>query len=170
VPVARCAECGYEFESLGRSGIVSAVLSLAHEHRILLAFAPADSLRAHSRSASWSALEYACHVRDVLRFQRERVALAQAEDTPRFVSMGRDERAVAERYNDQDPAVVAIQITDAARQFAAALRALAEDGWLRTGVYPWPAPAVRTVEWVGRRTAHELAHHLFDSRRLLNSA
>jgi len=52
-------------------------------------------------------LEYACHVRDVLRFQRERVALAQAEDRPRFASMRRDERAVAERYNDQDPAVVA---------------------------------------------------------------
>jgi DinB superfamily len=168
--VARCTECGYEFESLGRDEIVSAVLSLADAHRILLAFVPARSLRAHSRPASWSALEYACHVRDVLRFQRERVLLAQVEDTPRFVSMNRDERAVAERYNGQDPAVVARQITEGARKFASALLAIDDDGWLRTGLYPWPAPEVRTVEWVGRRTAHELAHHLFDSRRLLNSA
>jgi DinB superfamily len=168
--VARCGECGYEFESLGRDEIVSAVLSLADEHRILLRFVPAEPLRDHSRPASWSALEYACHVRDVLRFQRERVVLAQTKDTPRFESMNRDERAVAERYNDQDPAAVAMKITEGAAQFASALRSLDERGWLRTGLYPWPAPKVRTMEWVGRRTAHELAHHLFDIHRLLNSA
>jgi hypothetical protein len=44
------------------------------------------------------------------------------------------------------------------------------DGWQRTGVYPWPAREVRTVAWIGRRTVHELAHHLFDSRRLLAGA
>ena len=117
--MARCQECSYDFESLDRAEIIRAVLSLADEHRILLTFVPPERLRDHSRPASWSALEYACHVRDVLRFQRERVALAQTEDTPRFVSMGRDERAVTERYNDQDPAVVASEITEAARQFTA---------------------------------------------------
>jgi S-DNA-T family DNA segregation ATPase FtsK/SpoIIIE len=34
-------------------------------------------------------------------------------------------------------------------------------------VYPWPVREVRTVEWIGQRTAHELAHHLFDCGRLL---
>src|ERR1700733_7152342 len=136
----------------------------------MLAFVPPERLRAHPRPASWSALEYACHVRDILRFQCERVALAQAEHMPRFVSMDRDRRAVAEHYNDQEPAVIALQITTAAHELAAALRALDDDGWLRQGIYPWPAPQARTVEWIGRRTAHELAHHLFDDRRLLNSA
>ena len=168
--MARCEECSYDFESLGRDEIIRDLLSLADEHRILLAFVPPERLRARSRPDSWSALEYACHVRDVLRFQRERVALAQAEDTPRFVSMDRDTRAVAERYNDQDPAVIALQITEAAREFAAGLGALEDAGWLRTGIYPWPVPQARTVEWIGRRTAHELAHHIFDDRRLLNSA
>ncbi len=103
-------------------------------------------------------------------FQRDRVHLAQSQDTPRFVSMRRDERAVADRYNDQDPAAVAAQITQEARLFADSLREPDDDGWLRMGTYPWPSPEVRTVEWVGRRTAHELAHHLFDERRLLNAA
>ena len=168
--MARCEECSYDFESLDRDEISREVLSLADEHRIMLAFVPPGRLRAHSRPASWSALEYACHVRDILRFQRGRVALAQAEDTPRFVSMDRDQRAAAERYNNQDPAVVALQITAAACEFATALRVLDDDGWLRRGIYPWPAPQARTVEWIGRRTAHELAHHLFDERRLLNSS
>ena len=81
--------------------------------------------------------------------------------------MRRDERAAEEGYNNQDPQVVARKIADAAWQLTELLGALTDQGWLRTGLYPWPAPEVRTVEWIGRRTAHELAHHLFDNRRLL---
>jgi DNA segregation ATPase FtsK/SpoIIIE, S-DNA-T family len=162
-----CTECGYEFESLDRPHILSAVLALAGELRQLLDAADTQELRAHPRQGSWSALEYGCHVRDVLRFQRDRVAAAQAEDVPTFTSMRRDERAVEERYNDQDPGAVGGQLAAAADDLAATLRALDEAGWLRTGVYPWPVRSVRTVEWIGRRTAHELAHHLFDCQRLL---
>jgi len=165
--VAACAECGYEFALLNRAEIVHELTSLAAEHERLLASVDPGLLRAHPRPSSWSALEYGCHVRDVLRFQRERVALAQAENTPRFSSMRRDERAVEERYNEQDPVVVAGELAAAARVLTASLEALDAAGWQRTGVYPWPTPAVRTVAWIGRRTAHELAHHLFDSRRLL---
>ena len=162
-----CAECGYEFESLDRPHIVGALTALAGELRQLLDSVATPALRAHPREGSWSALEYGCHVRDVLRFQRERVAAAQVENVPTFTSMRRDERAVEEHYNDQDPRVVGGQLTAAAGDLAAALSALDEAGWLRTGVYPWPVRGVRTVEWVGRRTAHELAHHLFDCQRLL---
>jgi predicted carbohydrate-binding protein with CBM5 and CBM33 domain len=162
-----CAECGYDFESLDRPHILRALAVLAGELRQLLDSVDAPMLRAHPRDGSWSALEYGCHVRDVLRFQRERVAAAQVENVPTFTSMRRDERAVEEHYNDQDPRVVGGQLAAAAGDLAAALNALDEVGWLRTGVYPWPVRAVRTVEWIGRRTAHELAHHLFDCQRLL---
>lgn len=167
--MSSCGECGYDYDSLSRSEIPIAVASLAQQHRLLLTSVAAERLRAHSRPASWSALEYGCHVRDVLRFQRDRVALAQVEMTPRFASMRRDERAVQERYNEQDPVAVAEQIGYAASQFAEALGAIDDAGWLRTGLYPWPTPEVRSVEWIGQRTAHELAHHLFDERRLLYS-
>jgi S-DNA-T family DNA segregation ATPase FtsK/SpoIIIE len=165
--MAACAECGYEFESLGRREILTALAALADDHRQLLTSADSDSLRAHPRAGSWSALEYGCHVRDVLRFQRDRVLLAQAEDTPEFTSMRRDERAIEERYNEQDPVVVAGQLAAGASDLAGTLGALDDTGWQRTGVYPWPTREVRSVEWIGQRTAHELAHHLFDSRRLL---
>jgi S-DNA-T family DNA segregation ATPase FtsK/SpoIIIE len=81
--------------------------------------------------------------------------------------MRRDERAVEEAYNEQDPVTVAGEVAVAAGAFCQVLEALDDAGWLRTGVYPWPRPEVRTVEWIGRRTVHELAHHLFDDRRLL---
>lgn len=162
-----CAECGYEFESLDRPHILHALTALAGELRELLDSVDARLLRAHPRQGSWSVLEYGCHVRDVLGFQRDRVAAAQVEDVPAFTSMRRDERAVEEHYNDQEPRMVGGQLDAAARDLAATLSALDEFGWLRTGVYPWPVRAVRTVEWIGRRTVHELAHHLFDCQRLL---
>jgi DinB superfamily len=162
-----CAECGYSYESLGRGQVLEQVTSLAAEHAVLLGSVPAGRLKLHSRPGSWSALEYGCHVRDVLEFQRQRVALAQAGDTPVFASMRRDERAAEERYNDQNPVVVAGEIIAAAGSFTSALGDLSDVGWLRVGLYPWPVPEIRTVEWIGRRTVHELAHHLFDERRLL---
>jgi S-DNA-T family DNA segregation ATPase FtsK/SpoIIIE len=167
--VAPCDECGYDHESLDRGQVLRDVASLADEHRRLLTSVPAERLRDHPRPSSWSPLEYGCHVRDVLRVQSDRVALAQAEQTPRFAPMRRDERAADDRYNEQDPLVVAGEIVAAARQFAGTLRAMDGQGWLRTGIYPYPAPEERTVEWMGRHTAHELAHHLFDNRRLLGS-
>jgi S-DNA-T family DNA segregation ATPase FtsK/SpoIIIE len=153
-----CEECGYDFESLDHDEILRAISSLADEHRKVLSSVAADRLRAHPRQGSWSALEYGCHVRDVLRIQRDRVRLAQTEDTPEFVSMRRDE---------QDPAEVAGQLTAAARSLADTLGGLDDAGWLRTGLYPMDVSAVHIVGWVGQRTAHELAHHLFDCQRLL---
>ena len=50
----------------------------------------------------------------MLRVQRERVLLAQTEQTPRFASMRRDERAIEEAYNEQDPLVVADEVAAAA--------------------------------------------------------
>jgi S-DNA-T family DNA segregation ATPase FtsK/SpoIIIE len=167
--MAACAECGYDAESLTRGEIVLAVASMAGQHRELLSTVRASLLTGHPRPESWSALEYGCHVRDMLRIQRERILLAQREETPAFVPLRRDERAVRENYNGQDPVVVASQIADAAAGLTGTLAGLDDTGWRRTGIYSYPAPEVRTVEWIGRRTAHELAHHLFDNRRLLAS-
>src|SRR5215472_15292743 len=129
--MAACAECGYEFESLGHGEVLEALISLADDHRQLLTSVDVGRLRAHPRPGSWSALEYGCHVRDVLRFQRDRVMLAQAGDVPEFASMRRDERAVEERYNEQDPLAVARELLQSARHFTDALGGLDEEGWQR---------------------------------------
>jgi DinB superfamily len=164
---AGCEQCGYDYESLSRSEILAVMPAMARAHRKLLESESADRLRAHTRPGSWSPLEYGCHVRDVLLVQRDRVLLAQSEEMPRFASMRRDERVVEERYNEQDPVAVGAAIEAAATEFTRTLAALEDAGWERPGIYPWLEPEVRTVAWIGQRTAHELAHHLFDQRRLL---
>ncbi len=70
-----------------------------------------DAVRKRPAPEVWSPLEYACHVRDMLGVQTERVELAQREIDPVFVPMGRDERVVEDRYNEQDPAAVAAELT-----------------------------------------------------------
>ena len=131
-----------------------------------LADVPDATLRRRIRPEVWSPLEYACHVRDVLEVQRERVLLAQVEDEPEFVPMRRDERAVELRYNEQDPASVNEQIATAADALARTLEDLDAAGWERTGVYNYPTSQLRTVEWIGRHTVHELRHHTHDVERL----
>jgi S-DNA-T family DNA segregation ATPase FtsK/SpoIIIE len=163
-----CAECGHQPESLSRAQILAVVPELAGEHARLLTSASPENLRARPRAGSWSALEYGCHVRDLLRVQRERILLAQAEDVPRFATMRREERVAEDRYNEQDPAAVAVELAAAAAAVTEVLAGLDDAGWLLTGVYNWPERAVRSVEWIARRTTHELAHHLFDERRLLS--
>jgi hypothetical protein len=165
--VQECAECGYSYSTLGRHQIAPALGARAQEYRRLLIDTDAPVLRAHPREGVWSALEYGCHIRDVLKVQRARTLLALSERRPDFAPMRRDERVVEERYNEQDPDVVADQVVSNAAALARTFDGLEDAGWRRTGVYHWPTAEVRTVEWIGRHTVHEQVHHLLDLRRLL---
>jgi hypothetical protein len=126
-------------------------------------------IRAHPLPDTWSILEYACHMRDVLRAQRDRVALALATDEPTFPSMRREERVTEERYNEQSPSQVARELGASANALADAFDALDEAGWQRTGVYSWPERRPRTLEWVARHSMHEGEHHIMDIERLADA-
>ena len=128
-----------------------------------------QALRTRPEPDVWSALEYACHVRDMLDVQRARVALALVEDSPIFTPMGRDERVERDGYNQQDPTVVAAEVVVAADRLADALEALDPVEWQRTGIYTWPTTESRSLAWVGRHTLHELRHHTADIDRVLVS-
>lgn len=150
-----------------RSEVPDAVRALAIRYDAVHAETAVGVLTSHPKAETWSPLEYACHVRDVFRVQRERVLLALAEDEPAFAPMRREERVAEERYNEQEPAVVAAEITHAADAFAQTLETLDDDAWRRTGVYNYPTTRVRTVEWIGRHTVHEGEHHLQDIEGLV---
>jgi hypothetical protein len=174
--VARCEECDFSYEELARDAIALAIRTGAADYRSRLEPGAALDvahdlrLRAHPIAGVWSALEYACHVRDVLEVQRERVRLAQVEDRPDMTPMGREERVERDRYNERSPGVVADQLVGAAEALAADLDALGGDGWRRTVMYNWPAREERTVEWIAIHTVHELVHHRRDIDDVLRAA
>ncbi|MFI2649891.1 DinB family protein [Micromonospora fulviviridis] len=159
----RCDECLFVYSALGSGELPQRLRDLAARYPAALYGVPDP--RRRPAPEVWSALEYACHVRDVFRVQGERLALALRVDEPEFHPMGRDELVITERYNAQDPEVVLADLAAAADGFAARFGALGEVELERTGVYPWPRREARTLRWLGRHTVHEAEHHLLDIRR-----
>ena len=74
---------------------------------------PVEDLRRRARRPTdgrrWST---PLHVRDVLRLYRTRLALMIDVDDPLFPNWDQDVTAVAERYNEQDPAIVAVELRE----------------------------------------------------------
>ena len=157
-----CEQCGFIYDNVPTAAVPGALRERAGRYRRALAEAGAEELRTRPAVGVWSALEYSCHVRDVLEVQRDRLGQALVVDRPEFEPMGRDERVERDGYNEQDPVAVGDALAGAAERMAADLEALDADGWGRTAVYNWPEVAERTMEWVARHTLHELEHHLGD--------
>jgi len=170
-----CVECGFDYDGVADDEVAAKVREFGRRYRAPLSRGlPGESLddliRAHPLPDVWSALEYACHVRDVLAVQRVRVELALVEDTPTFAPMGREERVVDDQYNAQDPAVVLEELAANADAAAAMFEAMNADQWARTGIYGYPEPTERDMRWIARHTIHEGHHHLLDVGRVLRAA
>jgi hypothetical protein len=158
-----CTDCGYAYAALPRTALAPAITLGAAQHAARLR--GGGQPRGRRAPEVWSPLEYACHVRDVLVVQRERIGSTQTGRQPEFAPMDRDRRVVEDAYDEQDPATVAGELEAAAAALAAVLTDLDDAGWARTGVYNYPATAVRDVDWITRHTLHELVHHLMDVDR-----
>jgi S-DNA-T family DNA segregation ATPase FtsK/SpoIIIE len=170
-----CAECGFDYDGVADGEEADKVRDLGRRYRAPLTRGLRGEsldtlLRAHPQPDVWSALEYACHVRDMLDTQRNRVELALVEDTPTFEPMRREERVTEDRYNEQDPATVVDQLAANADAAATVFGALNEVQWARTGIYGYPAPTERDLRWIARHTIHEGHHHLLDVGRVLRAA
>ena len=157
-----CTQCGFNYDSLTPAEAPVALSAIGEAFREGLARADGEALRRRPQPEVWSALEYACHVRDVLLVQRDRLYLALVEDTPSFARMYRDERAVLARYNDQDPKALEGQIVVVAQLAAGAFAELDDVLWRRSLVYNWPEPEKHDVLWLAAHTVHEGRHHLSD--------
>jgi hypothetical protein len=162
----RCGECGFDYDEAAAGTAAGAILAGAAELAAILEDERAD-LGTRREPGRWSPLEYGCHVRDMLLVQRERLLAARRVDRPVCEPMGRDERVELDGYAGQRPADVARQLGDAARLFANDLARLGAADWDRPVIYPYPAPAERSLRWLTMHTVHEVRHHLLDVRRQL---
>jgi len=157
----RCDECGFEYEDVTAAEVPERLRQGARALAGLLT----GEVRRRPAEGVWSPLEYGCHVRDMIDTQRYRIELALREDCPTFAPMGRDELVVTSRYNEQDPDVVRVELVRTADALADYLEALSPEEQHRTGIYQYPAPAERTIVWIGVNTVHELVHHAMDVAR-----
>ncbi|MGH3245495.1 MAG: DinB family protein, partial [Trebonia sp.] len=115
-----CPECGLDTSSFAREDVPAMIRANAAAWRVPLG--AADAAR-RLRPGKWSALEYGCHVRDVLRLYDYRLGLMLSEDDPLYPNWDQDETAIADRYDAQDPVVVLGELVSSAEAVAALLEA-----------------------------------------------
>jgi hypothetical protein len=107
-------------------------------------------------------LEYACHVRDVFGLYEERLTLMLTQDNPEYPNWDQDVTAVEQSYNEQDPAVVAMELDAAARVLGDHFDSISGEEWDRTGTRGDGAHF--TLESFARYLVHDPVHHLYDVR------
>jgi hypothetical protein len=155
-----CPECGFDastFEAADVAGLL----------RENAAAWPAALDRPDSRvrpnDATWSPLEYGAHVRDVNRLYLERLRLMLDTDDPLYPNWDQDATAVAEKYNEQDPAVVSAELVAAANALANAFDGVSSDQWQRPGRRSDGVGF--TIETFAKYFIHDPVHHLWDVTR-----
>jgi DinB superfamily len=172
VPGWVCPECGFDYDGVAPPSTAETVRGFGRRYQAPLTRGlPGEDLlavlRARPAPEVWSALEYACHVRDAMRLYHHRIDRALAEDRPAVKAMGRDAVVTELDYNGQDPPVVAAELAEAAAALADRLASVPADGWARCVVRDG---SELSVDWMARNAVHEGSHHLLDVGRSLREA
>jgi DinB superfamily len=110
----------------------------------------ADTLRKRPAPDKWSALENACHIRDIERVYSSRFTMVAFGEKPKLWMLDNDKAAAAREYNEDDIAAVLKEWKRLRAETLTLLRALPDVAWQRTGHHPTR----------GEKTIEELANVL----------
>ncbi|WP_346770728.1 metallophosphoesterase family protein [Luteipulveratus flavus] len=152
-----CPDCGFDAGAVRPDDVGRLVTAFTEPWWQVLQRSDA---RTRPEPAVWSALEYACHVRDVCRLFEERTRLMLEQDAPTFDNWDQDVTAVEGRYGEQDPSTVAAELSAAAESYARGYDTVTEPEWARTGLRSNGSEF--TVLTLAQYGLHDLRHHLHD--------
>jgi hypothetical protein len=152
-----CEECGFNAEDHPRTTFSQAIRDNAAQWTAVL---QRDNVQVRPSEDRWSALEYACHVRDVYRIFDERLRLMLEEDGPTFQNWDQDETAFEERYDLQDATIVNGELLDTAARYADRFDTVQPSQWDRPGTRS--NGSLFTVSSLGTYGLHDPLHHLWD--------
>jgi hypothetical protein len=152
-----CPECGFNASAATPATVPGAVASMLPRWRAALRRPEASE---RPDDATWSVLEYACHVRDVFTLFDHRLALMLNEDDARFDDWDQDLTAVEKDYANDDPAGVSASLTCEGEQLACSFARVREEQWERKGTRS--NGSVFTVLTFAQYFLHDVVHHLHD--------
>jgi hypothetical protein len=152
-----CGDCGFVTANYPRERLGAAIRLVAARWVPVLR---RDDVATRPNDSTWSPLEYSCHVRDVYRIFDYRLNRILTEDEPHFANWDQDVTAEEDRYNAQDPQVVAMQIIAAGEIFANRYDSVRPEQWERKGLRSDGSHF--TAETLGRYMIHDPLHHLWD--------
>jgi hypothetical protein len=152
-----CPECGFDASAATPSTAPGIVESMLPRWRAALR---RPDVAERPDANTWSALEYACHVRDVFTLFDHRLNLMLTEDDARFADWDQDLAAVEKDYGNADPAEVSAELTAEGEQIAASFARVTEEQWGRTGTRSNGSEF--TVLTFAQYFLHDVVHHLHD--------
>jgi hypothetical protein len=153
-----CAECGLDTRSVAGEAIPAVLRANAADWQRALTTVADPAARPHP--GTWSPVEYACHVRDLLVLCDSRLDLMLTQDDPVFANWDQDKAVVTGRYGEQPPDRIAAEIAAAAVASANRFEQIGAGQWQCAGRR---GDGVNyTVETFGRNLVHEVIHHLYD--------
>lgn len=155
-----CAQCGFDASSTDPREVADLVRANVGEWRRLLG-SPVEQLLIRPDDSTWSAIEYACHVRDVYELLAYRFDRLGTEQRPQFEDWHPDRVADARDYpSERDPGHVVDQLGEHADLVVAHASTMTDDGWQRQGTRA--DGLVFTAGWLSTYLIHDVIHHVDD--------
>lgn len=163
-----CPECGIDYGTLHPPFAINTIKSFPRRYTETLEPLGKEDheaiIRTRPEPEVWSAIEYAAHVADTLVLFAHIVTEMYTRDSPSIPCWDPDEKAAADRYNEQGKADVLARLTKGATDLVAEAQKVDATGWSRTATFPWGERDLLTMLQNG---VHEGVHHLQDIEKVL---
>jgi hypothetical protein len=165
-----CPQCGDHPAALPPAALGELAVTRAASWRVFLLQADDGYLRTCPAVAVFSPLQYAAHVRDILRVYTERMVLGREEDNP-TVPMFNPPHQEFVRYNGLGAGELAMDLADQAQRLRQTAEAMDSDAWSRCVINDRGVYGVYTFTLAGLacNAVHEAHHHLLDAKGTLNA-
>ena len=164
-----CPDCPHDASAIPWLDLPSALADVARHWRdffaaVLVYPGGMDVLCARPAPGVWSAVEYGCHVRDVLALTARRIEVTMLAAQPILEPWDPDVAALEGHYGAQDPQAVADDLIDAAHELGGVLQPIAALARDRTATL---GSSMLSVDDLARTAVHEALHHLADARAVV---
>jgi hypothetical protein len=165
-----CPQCGDEPAALPVEELGPLVVERAAAWRAFLEEADEEYVRRIPEPGVFSPLQYAAHVRDILRVYTDRMVLGAEQDAP-TVPIFQPPQEVWEEYNRSGIDEMAADLEAQAARLAEVGASLDPAAWSRIvvndrgqyGVYTF------TLRGLACNATHEVHHHLLDAKGTLDA-
>jgi len=163
----QCPQCLSDVNGISRDQLAARVRVVGGAWRELLNRGKVVQMLRDDDERTWTPLQYGCHVRDVFELFEERTRLMlKKRKPPAFADWDQEQAAVKGDYASQDPAKVAYSLASNAGKYADVLDRVDGDEWAKEGTRG--DGMTFTVESLARYMLHDVEHHLWDARELID--
>ena len=158
-----CTACDFDGAAFDGAGLLDALDGLGPSWTALLD-GSGELLRVRPEPATWSAIEYAAHSRDITELHRWAVGEALTGTEPVLPGIEADEliESAASTYGSADPVAVVDALGTAAAGMADAARTAGEPAW-HLGITV--GSSRNSVRRLLEHALHDSTHHLADVAR-----